>query len=542
MVKCDSMHQVGRAASPQRVLHIGGNLANARIVREALLGAGRQVYDVEWVETLTDGLERLALNQVSVILVDVDLPDPPGASGLETLLKAAPAQPVLVVGRDERKATARRVIQAGAFEYLLTCHLDNYWLPHALQHAIQWKRSAAALSEETERAGVTLNSIGDAFISTDTSGRIAYLNSIAEAMTGWTRSEAAGQLVHEVVRIVKCTTREPIAGWLDPSVAQSDARKPLADCTLIGRDGTESAVEYLALPIHDHDGQASGSAIVLRDTGVARALTSRMAHLASHDALTDLPNRLLLRDRLDRALALSKRHDRRLAVLYLDIDHFKYINDSLGHAIGDQLLQRIAREVTQCVRSSDTISREGGDEFVVVLAELAHPEDAAVGARKILAAVSRPHMLEGHELHVTASIGISVYPNDGGDAEALLQRADLALHQAKEQGRNDTGSSSPAWAGARPNGRPSKRICTPPSIVRNSCSTTSPRSTCSQAPSSVPKRSSAGAIPIEDWSRPSSSCRSPKTAALSGRSAAGSCRRPAGRRARGRTPDSDRSR
>jgi len=144
----------------------------------------------------------------------------------------------------------------------------------------------------------------------------------------------------------------------------------------------------------------------------------------------------LLGDRLARALALAHRHQGRLAVLFLDIDRFKYINDSLGHILGDELLRAVGREVTMCVRSSDTVSRHGGDEFVVVLSELDRAEDAAMGAQKIVAALARPHNLAGHELHITVSIGISVYPDDGEDAETLLQSADTALYHAKDQGRD----------------------------------------------------------------------------------------------------------
>jgi diguanylate cyclase (GGDEF)-like protein len=161
-----------------------------------------------------------------------------------------------------------------------------------------------------------------------------------------------------------------------------------------------------------------------------------MAHLASHDPLTDLPNRLLLRDRLGRALALAHRHQQGLAVLFLDVDHFKGINDSLGHALGDQLLQAVGQDVAACVRSSDTVSRQGGDEFVVVLSELTHAEDAALGAQKLLAAVDRPRQISGHDLHVTASIGISVYPHDGEDAETLMKSADTAMYHAKARGRH----------------------------------------------------------------------------------------------------------
>jgi diguanylate cyclase (GGDEF)-like protein len=161
----------------------------------------------------------------------------------------------------------------------------------------------------------------------------------------------------------------------------------------------------------------------------------KLSHLASHDPLTDLPNRLLLTDRLIHALAMAHRHNRRLAVLFLDIDHFKSINDAIGHLLGDKLLRVVAQDVTRCVRSADTVSRHGGDEFVVVLAELKDAEDAARSANNILAALARPHALSGRAISITASIGISVFPEDGEDAATLMTSADLALYEAKGQER-----------------------------------------------------------------------------------------------------------
>jgi len=170
---------------------------------------------------------------------------------------------------------------------------------------------------------------------------------------------------------------------------------------------------------------------------VARAMSLRMSYLAQHDLLTELPNRMLLNDRLTQAIASAQRHRTSLAVLFLDVDHFKHINDSLGHAIGDQLLHSIAQRLVACVRRSDTVSRQGGDEFVVLLSEVARAEHAAFTAAKILTAVSRPHRIGHQDLHVTVSVGIGVYPDDGVDAETLLKNADTALFQAKALGRGN---------------------------------------------------------------------------------------------------------
>ena len=209
------------------------------------------------------------------------------------------------------------------------------------------------------------------------------------------------------------------------------------NCVLIRRDGVEAAIEDSAAPIHDRRGQVTGAVMVFHDVSAARALSLRMSYLAQHDSLTDLPNRALLNDRLTQAMALAHRHRRKLAVLFLDVDRFKHINDSLGHDIGDRLLQSVAQRLLACVRSSDTVSRQGGDEFVILLSEVTHAEDAAVSAEKILLALSAPHRIDQHDLHLTASIGIVTYPDDGTDAETLLKNADFAMYHAKDSGRNN---------------------------------------------------------------------------------------------------------
>jgi len=163
----------------------------------------------------------------------------------------------------------------------------------------------------------------------------------------------------------------------------------------------------------------------------------QLEHLAHHDALTGLPNRILLQDRLGQAIELARRQGRQLAVMFMDLDRFKHINDSLGHAVGDQLLQSVAQRLVDCVRQSDTISRQGGDEFVLLLPNIEHAEDAAYSAQKMLGALAQPHLIEGHDLHISVSIGISIYPNDGQDAEALIKSADTAMYYAKENGRNN---------------------------------------------------------------------------------------------------------
>jgi len=183
--------------------------------------------------------------------------------------------------------------------------------------------------------------------------------------------------------------------------------------------------------------QGGGLVCVVRDITERTYAEEQIKHLAYHDALSGLPNRLLFKDRLTVAISHAQRDRAKLAVLFLDLDRFKVINDSLGHNIGDQLLQAVAARVQSCVRESDTVARLGGDEFTILLGHLPHGEDAALVAQKIIDAVRYPFHIEGREFFMTTSIGISLYPDDGIDAETLIKNADTAMYQAKEQGRDN---------------------------------------------------------------------------------------------------------
>ena len=176
--------------------------------------------------------------------------------------------------------------------------------------------------------------------------------------------------------------------------------------------------------------------LVFRDVSAARAIAHQVNHAAHHDALTGLPNRLLLNDRIRQAISMAPRHGKKVGLLFLDLDGFKHINDSLGHATGDRLLHSVGMRLVDCVRASDTVSRQGGDEFVVLLSEMSDPVDAGITARRFLQVVGETHSIDGHELQVSASIGISVYPDDGLDAETLLKAADTAMYRVKESGRH----------------------------------------------------------------------------------------------------------
>jgi diguanylate cyclase (GGDEF)-like protein/PAS domain S-box-containing protein len=430
----------------QNILLIQDDAVTADAVRSALTQSSDGLFRVAWVRRLSDGLMMLAKTQaqhgqeavgVAAVVVDLSLPDSSGMETFERLFKAAPQIPVLILTTSRDEDIAKLAVQRGAQEYLLKGRLDAYLWPKAVTSMIERASNTEALFEEKERAQITLNSIGDAVVSTDALINVTYLNLVAESLTGWSRQEAAGRPLAEVLNIIDGVTRREAR---NPMAFAIQANKTVAltpNCILIRRDGAEFAIEDSSAPIHDRYGRITGAVMVFHDVTASRAAILKMSHLAQHDALTDLPNRLLLIDRLNEAVELARRYQRQLAVLYLDVDRFKHINDSLGHVIGDRLLQSVAQRLLECVRASDTISRQGGDEFVILLPEVAHPRDAALCADKLLEALRAPHCIGDHELHVTASIGIATYPEDGTDCESLLRRADFAMYDAKDNGRDN---------------------------------------------------------------------------------------------------------
>jgi diguanylate cyclase (GGDEF)-like protein/PAS domain S-box-containing protein len=394
---------------------------------------------IECVDRLSEATQRLHLDDsVEAVLMDWDLPATRGFEALLVLMGAAPHVPIIILGDDPDLLQQMNLVKHGAQDYLLKRRLDADTLICMVHSAIARKCREGILFCDKERAQVTLNSIGDAVLSTDGKWCITFLNPVAEKLIGWTYAEAAGRRLTEVFQVIDATTRERIVPSLEFEVEKGRTIILPPNCVLVRRDGHELPIEDFAAPIHDRGGQIAGMVVVFHDVSEAQAAAQKMTHLAEHDMLTSLPNRALLDDRLEQGIALAQRHSRRLAVLFIDLDHFKHINDSLGHLIGDQLLKAVALRITPCVCSSDTVSRQGGDEFIVLLSEVVHAEDAALIADKIRLAVLEPYTIANHFLHLTTSIGVSVYPDDGADPETLIQCADTAMYHAKEKGRNNS--------------------------------------------------------------------------------------------------------
>lgn len=304
------------------------------------------------------------------------------------------------------------------------------------QVALQSTKADTSKSSVT-RAESILNSISDAIISTDLKGNVDYLNLTAELMTGWKLNQVQGKPIDTVMPLIHSNSSTACPNPINLVLQHNKPVSMVPGTMLVRRNGSTVAIEDSAAPIRDSNGEISGAVIVFHDVTVARDLAINMAHQAQHDALTQLPNRVLLDDRLDQAISFAERQGNSLAVMFLDLDNFKNINDSLGHAVGDSLLQSVAQRLTASVRRTDTVSRIGGDEFVLLLTECHNTQDAAITAQKLLTAVAAPYQIDQHNLQMTSSIGISVYPADALNAEALIKNADTAMYRAKQAGRNN---------------------------------------------------------------------------------------------------------
>jgi diguanylate cyclase (GGDEF)-like protein/PAS domain S-box-containing protein len=414
-------------SDPKRVLLIAADaVETARVLDDLDSIAGER------------GVERLVDGSVGAAVVDLNLPGSQSAESLNSVVQAAPDAPVLIWSECGMEEAPRQEVQRGADDYRVKERADGYRLRRTMR-TIMDRRAARDVALENKISSATLNSIGAGVLRTDPHGKITYLNRIAERMTGWLRDEAMGRPVADVLRLIDSTTGAAVDNAV-ATVLEGDntslAMICSIDCTLIRRDGAKLGIENRVTIIDDEEGKVLGVVVAFRDVSEARAASVEMSRMAQHDVLTHLPNRALFNDRLKQSILLAERKGKQLAVLFVDLDQFKRVNDSLGHAMGDKLLRSVAGRLVACVRRADTVCRLGGDEFVVLLAEVSSREAAAAIARKILRAVAAPHVIDNKSLDLSVSIGGSIYPGDGQDAETLLGQADAAMYEAKGHGRS----------------------------------------------------------------------------------------------------------
>ncbi|MDI4670782.1 EAL domain-containing protein [Pseudoalteromonas shioyasakiensis] len=292
------------------------------------------------------------------------------------------------------------------------------------------------LSNESERLRVMLNSIGDAVIATDNNAIINFMNPIAERLTGWHAEEAKGRHIEEVMKLVDATSNKTLVNPISVALKEQRIVAMALNSQLTGLDGRVYRVEDSAAPIRDIEGNIIGGIIVFHDVSESIAMAVKMSHLANHDLLTDLPNRVLLHDRVTHACKVATSMKKKVALMLIDIDHFKYLNDTLGHHQGDLIIKHVAKRLESLIDLNTTLARIGGDEFVILLPDVQSTSAIDAIASDIINTMNEPFRIDSQEYILSVSVGVSVNPADSTQAEEMMTHADAAMYRAKEQGRN----------------------------------------------------------------------------------------------------------
>ena len=301
------------------------------------------------------------------------------------------------------------------------------------------KKREEALRDSEKRYRLLAETVRDIIWTTDSELRFTYISPAATRLLGYEVDEYIGRSVKEVMtpdsfKVAMKVLMEALASESVPEADHTEGE--ILELELVRQDGstiwTESKVTFL----RDAEGRPAGSLGVTRDITERKRAEEIVRHMAYHDPLTGLPNRLLFSEILDHELLRAQRNNRKVAVLLLDLDEFKSVNDALGHPVGDQLLKTVADRLRRSVRKADTVARMGGDEFMLIVPDMTRVEDAAKVARKISWTLRKPFVLGDHRIHITGSMGIAIYPEDGTETESLMRNVDIAMYRAKGHGRN----------------------------------------------------------------------------------------------------------
>lgn len=411
-----------------RVLLVEDDEADAHLVRQMLRSNKRPAFEVTQTSSLSEAKHQLSSGNPEVVLLDLSLPDSSGIATVLACRQAAGAVPLIVLTGHDDSEFALKSLDAGAQDYLVKGNFDADGLVRSIRYAM----IRARLEARNHLLLASLEAVGNGVMITDRDANIEWVNRAFEMLSGYSRNELIGHKPSEVVK----------SGVHESAFYRTMWQTILSGQTWRGevvnrrKDGTLQNEEITISPVKDENGTIRNFVGIKQDISERKQIEERIRHMAQYDALTDLPNRSLFSDRLQRALASAKRDQGRLALMYIDLDRFKPINDTLGHNVGDLLLKEVARRMEDCVRESDTVARVGGDEFVVLLPGIERIEDAGRVAEKIRNSLNRPFLVAGQELSISSSTGIALYPDHGHDEIELSKNADSAMYQAKQSGRD----------------------------------------------------------------------------------------------------------
>ncbi|CAD5378451.1 EAL domain-containing protein [Pseudomonas sp. OF001] len=423
---------------PLHLLLIEDDEDDFLIIRDLLRQAGKLNYVLDWVDSFERGLSALDEGAYDLYLIDYRL----GAdSGLELVRHASARgmhQPlILLTGQDDSELDAR-ALELGAADYLVKGQFDGRLLGRSIRYALERASASERLGRSNSRAALLqrcLEASYNGVVIVDALAPdqpIIYVNPAFERITGYRAHEVLGRNC----RLLQGSeTRQP--GVNEIRRCMTEQREVHVVLRNFRKDGSAFWNDLYIAPVPDEHGLVTHFIGVQNDISERKRFESELAYNASHDVLTGLPNRSLLEDRLLQGCQIARRYTRELAVMLIDLDGFKPINDTLGHAIGDRILVEVAQRMAAQIRPGDTLARLGGDEFVVVLPDLAHGEDALLVAERLIHSIARPYQFNELELHVTASIGITLSNGEIEQPVKLIQEADLAMYQAKQHGRNN---------------------------------------------------------------------------------------------------------
>ncbi len=382
-------------------------------------------------------LALAAAETPDLILLDYKLPDLTGIEFMERLgLEAEPPVPIIMLTGEGSEVVAVEAMKGGAVDYLVKDTAGGYLrlLPSVVERALDSNAERIRVRQLGALHDAILGTVADGILGIDAEGLILFANPAAERMLLCAKARLIGRSITDFLRQGDDTTPD----WRNhPLSAINDGAVSLRRETDLFRrnGGTSFPTAYTASPLDFGGDGRFGWVLVFQDITERKIAEQELIQTARYDTLTGLPNRLMFHDYLSKGLSRANRGDWHLALMFLDLDGFKEVNDTLGHFAGDQLLQMVAQRLIKCVREGDLVSRYGGDEFTIV-AEGCRRDQFKMVARKILQTLEAPYDLGGHPARLSASIGIALYPEGGSDAHTLIQKADAAMYRAKQSGKN----------------------------------------------------------------------------------------------------------
>lgn len=417
---------------PLRVLIVEDSEDDAELLLIDLRRAGYEP-SYRLVQTREEMVAALDAQDWDIVISDYNMPHFSALGALGVMRERNQDLPFIILSGAIGEETAVAAMKAGAHDYVMKGHLARLLpaLERELREAgerIARRQAEDALADSEARYRTIVDTANDAIVALDEQERIIYVNKRAPEMLGST----AADLLRQPFTTILHPAEQP--DWQHRLLDLKHGKRLLYDVRLQRSDGRELWAFNSSSPQFDAAGEYRGAIAMLKDVTERKQAEEQLAHQALHDSLTGLPNRNLLHDRLEQAILTGRRERRRLAVLLLDLDRFKEVNDTFGHHYGDLLLKQVGPRLRGALRQSDTVARLGGDEFAILLPSCADEEAARMTAMKLIAALEAPFVVEGQTLTIAGSMGIVLYPEHGHDVQTLMRRADVAMYAAKRDG------------------------------------------------------------------------------------------------------------